>query len=159
LINGAQGKGLGFKLSEAVGNMQGVRALSDLIPAHRGDGYEFSVDTISRGSSVRLFVEGFQLDRDADDIKEVQAWLKKLPPGSNPLHLTAPLKRVFRQQINGQTPATWTTLSERFADEEPKPFDYMFVSLYGYIPGEVGFDNVVLRRLNPQELADWRKDN
>ena len=75
------------------------------------------------------------------------------------MHLTRPLKRVFRQQINGQSPPTWTTLTERFANEEPKPFDYMFVSLYGYIPGEVGFDNVVLRRLTDRELAAWRQEN
>ncbi|MCX5660462.1 MAG: hypothetical protein NTW19_12170 [Planctomycetota bacterium] len=150
------GHALIYRLPEAVGNNQGVRALSDPIRVKRGEGFDISFDTKASGAHCRVFVEGFRLENDD---KAAQAWVKTLPPESNPLKQTTRLKRVFRQSVNANTPGEWTTFREQFVSEGRYAFDVLIVNLYAYLPGEAGYDNVVLRRLTPAEMSKYRQDN
>lgn len=152
-----------YRLPEAVGNNQGVRALSEPIKVSRGEGFEVSFDAIAKGAHCRVFVEGFRLERDD---KEAQAFAKTLSPESNPLKQTFRLRRNFRQSINAQTPGQWTTFREQFIPEgrqvgenpDTKYSDVLIVNLYAYLPGEAAYDNVVIRRLTSAEVAKVRQE-
>ncbi|QNN23227.1 hypothetical protein HED60_13415 [Planctomycetales bacterium ZRK34] len=153
---GKTGRGLEYDLPVAIGNNEGVRVVSDLIKAEPGAGYEISFDTKASKSHVRLFVECFR-EETGDDL--ATRWVKTLPAKSNPLRQTVRLKRVFRKHIDAKTPTTWTHFSETFVAPDRYAFDWMYVSLYAYLPGEAAFDNVVLRKLTPAELAAHRSAN
>jgi hypothetical protein len=154
--SGKSGRGLAYKLPTAIGNNEGVRVVSDLIKAEPGAGYEINFDTRASKSHVRLFVECFREETGDDKATE---WVKTLPPKANPLKQTIRLKRVFRKHIDAGTPAAWTHFSETFVAPDRYQFDCMYVSLYAYLPGEAAFDNVVLRKLTPAELATHKKAN
>jgi len=155
LIKVGRDRSLGVNLSKAVGENQGVRVISDLVRAKRGAGYEISFDAVSYGPKLRVFVECFRIDKDD---KEAKQWVKSLPAESNPLKLKTRLKRVFRKQVHAGSPGRWQRFSEQFAAPKRYEFDYMFVTLYAYMPGKAEYDNVVLRKLSRRELADyWRK--
>ena len=147
-------KAIGMKLSEAVGNVQGVRAISSLVTAKRGEGYEIRADAISGGSHLRIFVEGFR-KVSLDD--QTLQWLQSLPVEANPYGQTYRLQRVFRKQINIETPGAWQTFSQHFVPRKRYLFDVMFVTLYAYRPGEAAFDNVVIRQLGPAERHAHQK--
>lgn len=153
---GRPGQALRFTLPEAVGNNQGVRALSDPVRVRRGEGFEVSFDARAGASHCRVFVEGFRLE---ESDKVAQEWVKTLPAEANPLKQTTRLRRVFRQQVNAQTPGKWTPFKEQFVSEGRYAFDVLIVNLYAYMPGEVAYDNVVLRRLSPAEMAQYRREN
>ena len=152
LIKLGQDRLLGLNLSKAVGENQGVRVISDLVRAQRGAGYEISFDAVSYGPKLRVFVECFRIDKDDEKAKQ---WVKSLPSDSNPLKLNSRLKRVFRKQVNPGSPGQWQRFSEPFAAPKRYEFDYMFVTLYAYMPGKAQYDNVVLRRLSQRELLDY----
>lgn len=153
---GKSGNGLVYKLPTAIGNNEGVRVVSDLIKAEPGAGYEISFDTKAVKSHVRLFVECFR--EETGDMQSTE-WIKTLPAKSNPLRQSVRLKRVFRKHIDAGTPAAWTRFSEKFVAPDRYAFDCMYVSLYAYLPGEAAFDNVVLRKLTPRELAAFKAQN
>jgi len=154
-IRGKSGKAAGIEMSAPVGNNQGVRIISMLVKAERGAGYKISFDARSGGPHLRVFVEGFQL-KPKD--KKAREWVKTLDPKSNPMKLTARLKRRFRHQVNAGTPRDWKHFSSTFAPQKRYQFDYMFVTLYAYLPGEAAYDNVVLRKLSSRELKDHHRD-
>jgi len=154
-VPGRAGKGVGMKITKAVGDVQGVRVISDLIKAERGAGYEISFDVMTKGTHPRVFVECFRLmPRD----KKAREWVKTLPPEANPLGFTMRLKRRFRSSVNCEpSPTKWTHFSDRFVPPAARyEFDYMYVKLYGYLQGEVAFDNVVLRKLSDAEAEAYR---
>ncbi len=151
-----KGKALRMTLPEAIGNNQGVRVISHMLKAKRGAGYEVSFDAISQGSHLRVFVEGFRLERKDEEAKK---WLETLPPQANPLKQKMRLKRVFRKQVNAGKPEDWRRYREPFVAPKRYEFDYMFVSLYAYLPGKAAYDNVKLRRLSAAELREYRKAN
>ena len=148
-VRGRSGKAAGMEMSESVGNNQGVRIISKLVKAERGAGYKISFDARSGGAHLRVFVEGFELKPKDQDARE---WVATLDPQSNPLKLTTRLKRRFRHQVNVEKPGDWQHFSSTFAPQERYQFDYMFVTLYAYLPGEAAYDNVVLRKLSAREL-------
>ena len=152
-VSGKSGKGAGITMSEPVGNNQGVRVISELVKAERGAGYKLSFDAKSQGPLMRVFVEGFKLMPKDTEARE---WAKTLDAKSNPLKLTARLKRCFRAQVNAKTPGQWTRFNKTFAPQKRYQFDYMFVTLYAYLPGEAAYDNVVLRKLTASELKAHR---
>ena len=77
---------------------------------------------------------------------------------SNPLKFNARLKRVYRHTVHVRSPGDWTHFSSTFTAPKRNQFDYMFVTLYAYLPGEAAYDNVVLRKLTAKELkAHYRK--
>ena len=154
LVNGRSGRGMGFRLNKAVGEVQGVRVISDLVEAESEAGYEISFDAISQGPVPRVFVECF---RRIPGDTEAAEWVSKLPPDSNPLKQGVRLKRVFRKQVAAESPRTWTRFSEQFVPPKRYRFDAMFVTLYAYMPGEAAYDNVVLRKLSRAELAVYLK--
>jgi len=148
LVRGRHRKAIGMTLPKAVGRAQGVRVISKLVTAKRGEGYEIRVDAISAGPHLRVFVEGFI--RQAQE-HEQPSLSEATKPEADPHGHTHRLKRVFRKQINIGTPSTWQTFSQRFVPREGYAFDAMFVTLYAYHPGEAAYDNVVLRQLSPVE--------
>ena len=146
---------LSFNLSKEVGENQGVRVISRLLRAQRGAGYEISFDAVSYGPRLRVFVECFRIDQDDEQAKQ---WVASLPGESNPLKLNMRLKHVYRKHVNAGQPGQWQRFSEQFAAPKRYQFDYMFVTLYAYMPGKAEYDNVVLRKLSQRELADyWRE--
>jgi len=155
LIKVGRDRSLGINLSKAVGENQGVRVISDLVRAKRSAGYEISFDAVSYGPKLRVFVECFRIDKDDEKAKQ---WVKSLPSESNPLKLKTRLKRVFRKQVHAGSPGQWQRFSEKFVPPKRYEFDYMFVTLYAYIPGRAEYDNVVLRKLTRRELADYRRE-
>jgi hypothetical protein len=150
-VDGKSGKGAGIKMTAPVGNNQGVRIISKLIKAKRGAGYKISFDAKSKGAHLRVFVEGFQLQPKD---KKAAEWVKTLDAESNPLKFTHRLKRRFRKHINVNFPSDWKHFSATFAAQKRYAFDYMFVTLYAYLPGEASYDNVVLRKLTASELKE-----
>lgn len=156
-VSGRKGKGIGINLVPEVGNNEGIRVISKLIKARRGAGYEISFDARKTGdATLRVFVEGFRLETDDDEAK---TWAATLPAEVNPLKLTTRLKRVFRKHINAGGTAEWKRYGEYFVAPQRSQFDYMFVTLYGYLPGEGAFDNVVLRQLSDKERAKFLEEN
>lgn len=153
---GKQGKGVGIKMPDAVGNVQGVRVISELVEAERGAGYKISFDAKTKGPHLRVFVECF---REIPGDKKARQWVASLPQTSNPMKLTKRLKRVYRKQINCNKPAEWTHFAETFAPPKRSQFDYMFVTLYAYLPGEAAYDNVVLCKLTRSELKLHKLEN
>jgi len=166
---GPTGRAAAMKIPKPVGDMEGVRIISELMRAEEGAAYEISFDAISHGPHVRVFVEYFkELKPDDNKLSPIEKklaeqgaeWVKTLPVESNPMKLKYFLKRGFRKHINAGSPNTWTHFSETFMPPERyADVDYMFVSLYGYLEGECAFDNVVLRKLTPQERAAHIKAN
>lgn len=155
-VAGKSGKAAaGIKMSEPVGNNQGVRVISKLVKAERGAGYEISFDAKSSGPHLRVFVEGFEVKPED---KKASEWVKTLSNESNPLKLTTRLKRRFRHHVNAETPRNWTHFSSTFAAQKKYGYDYMFVTLYAYLPGEAAYDNVVLRKLTAKELKDHHRE-
>lgn len=157
LGDGKTGKGVTFTMPSAVAENQGTRVISTLVKAERGAGYEISFDAMSKGPTMKVFVEAFKLEED----KKSTEWVKTLPEESNPLKQTTRLRRIFRKQVDVQNPSGWKHFSEQFASPNDRyDFDVMCVSLYAYYPaGECAYDNIVLRKLTPAELAKYRKDN
>ena len=155
LIKLGRDRSLGLDLSKAVGENQGVRVISNLVRAQRGTGYEISFDAVSYGPKLRVFVECFRIEKDDEKAKQ---WVKSLPRKSNPLRLKTRLKRVFRKQVHPGSPGQWQRFSEPFAAPKRYEFDYMFVTLYAYMPGKAQYDNVVLRRLSQRELLEYRRE-
>src|SRR5262249_309844 len=145
LVDAPGSKALLFKLPEDIGNVQGARVLSDLIPARRGEGYEIRFDSTANGAALPAFVEGFVAEKDATNIKAVRAWVKALAPECNPMHFNAPLKRVFRQQVYYGDKVSGNTYAQQFINEGHYSFDYMMVNLFAYLPGELTYSKVVLR--------------
>lgn len=151
--NGRAGRGAHVTMPAAVGNVEGVRVISDLIRAEPGAAYEISFDAKSKGTHIRVFVEGF---REMKHDKDAMQWAASLPVKVNPLEQQYRLKRVFRKHINADAPTQWERFTYKFAPPKRYEFDLMFVTLYAYLPGEAWFDNVVLRKLTPQETAAYR---
>jgi hypothetical protein len=145
-----------FKLPPAVGNSQGGRAISRLIEAKPGAGYEISFEAVSSGPSLRVFVEGFRRMEYDDD---ATAWVKTLPPHANPFKQDVRLKRVYRKQVPAGRPRSWTRFSEKFTAPQRYQFDCMFINLYAYLPGEAAYRTVSLRQLTARELAAFRREN
>jgi hypothetical protein len=146
LVGHHRGKAIHFTLPEAVGNSQGVRVVSHMIQAEHGASYEIRFEAMARGSHLRVFVEGFRL---VYDDSEAAAWLRTLPSHANPNQHTMRLKRVYRKQVNVGSPPQWQRFAARFVPPERRQFDYMFVNLYAYLPGEAAYDHVQLRKLSP----------
>lgn len=154
-VRGKSGKAAGIKMSESVGNNQGVRVISKLVKADRGAGYKISFDARSSGAHLRVFVEGFELKSKDEKARE---WVKTLDAKSNPMKLQTRLKRRFRHQVNAGKPGGWKHFSSTFAAQKRYQFDYMFVTLYAYLPGEAAYDNVVLRKLTSSELKAHHRE-
>jgi len=154
-VRGKSGKAAGMKLSTPVGNNQGVRVISKLVKAERGAGYKISFDAKSSGSHLRVFVEGFELKSKDRNARE---WVKTLDVKSNPWTFTTRLKRRYRHQVNVGKPGKWQHFSSTFAAQKRYQYDYMFVTLYAYLPGEAAYDNVVLRKLTSGELKAHYKE-
>ena len=152
LVKRRRGNAVQLTLPEAVGNNEGVRVISHLIRAKRGIGYQISFEAKSQGAHLRVFVEGFRLMEKDDTAK---AWIKTLPDESNPLNQRTRLKRVYRKQVNAGAPTTWTRFKDRFVAPRHYQFDYMFVTLYAYLPGKAWYDNVVLRKLTRAEQTQY----
>lgn len=152
LVEGVKGKAAGIRMDEAVASVQGVRVISTLVKAERGAGYEIAFDALSRGPTLKVFVEGFRLEV-ADE--EAKRWATTLPAQSNPLRQTTRLKRTFRKQVDVQNPGNWKHFAEGFVPPRGHEIDAMSVTLYAYYPkGEAAFDNVVLRKLSQREAQD-----
>jgi len=158
LGQGRTGRGVRIKMDGVVGGNQGVRVVSAFARAEDGAAYEISFDATSASDAhLRVFVEGFRMEPDD---KAATEWVKTLPAESNPFKQTIRLKRVFRKAINVQHPAQWTTYREQFHAPQRYRFDVMYVNLYAYMPGgEAGYDNVVLRKLNPAETKRYFEEN
>ena len=153
--DGKSGKGAGLKMSAPVGNNQGARIISKLVKAERGAGYKLSFDAKTQGPNLKVFVEGFQLQPKD---KKAREWVKTLEPESNPQKFTARLKRVYRHTVHARAGGDWQHFSSTHAAPERHACDYMFVTLYAYLPGEASYDNVVLRKLTAKELkAHYRE--
>lgn len=153
---GKSGNAVHFNMSEVVGNNQGARVFSHLVKADSSDVYFLSFDAISKKPHLRVFVEGFKLEPLTDDDK---ALLASLPEGSNVYDIPGRLKRVYRKQINCETPGNWKHFADTFAaPSEQYGFDYLMVNLYAFLPGEAAYDNVVLRKATRSEAAAYRKE-
>lgn len=153
LVKDGRDKAVRLQLSPAVGNNQGVRVISNLVRAERGAGYEISFDAFSRGTAeLRVFVECFRVEKDD---KKAKQWGEALPDKANPLKLSMRLKRVFRKQVHAGSPKQWQRFSEKLVPPKRYEFDYMFVTLYAYMPGEARYDDVVLRKLTQGELEAY----
>jgi len=163
---GKGGQAIHISTPVPIGNVQGARVLSDLIPVQRGGVYAFSLDVrTADDGATKVYVEGFAWV--STDVEESE-WLRELPPESNPLRLPRRLQRVFRKQLPTGSPSGWKTMGETFAPPEDEKYqpDFFMVSLYYYQPrfqapqpGHAWFDNVVLRRLPPREAAEWLAAN
>ncbi len=152
---GKRGKGVAMDIPKAVGDVEGVRVISELVKAERDAGYNISLDARSSGPHLRVFVECFrEIPRDG----KAKKWIKTLSDESNPQQFTARLKRVYRKQINCNTPGQWKHFAESFVPPDRYKFDYMFVTLYGYLQGEASYDNVVLRKLSKKEKKAYLKE-
>ncbi|MCE9589718.1 MAG: hypothetical protein K8S99_04255 [Planctomycetes bacterium] len=158
LVDHGRGKAAGVKMDGEVAGHQGVRVLSGLMKAQRGGGYEMGLEArATSGVLVRAFLEGFRYEEEDAAAKE---FLKTLPPESNPYKLPGRIKRVFRIDINMQTPGEWTGVKEQGVPPKRSEFDYMLVNLYCYnFAGEAAFDSVYVRQLTQAEVEKFRKDH
>lgn len=156
LGSGRNGKGVHFNMSEVVGNNQGARVFSHLVKANSKDVYVISFDAVSKAPHLRVFVEGFKLEKINDEDK---ALLDSLPEGANVYNIPSRLKRVYRKQINCETPGSWKHFEDAFAaPSEQYGFDYLMVNLYAFLPGEAAYDNVVLRKATKREAEAYRDE-
>jgi hypothetical protein len=141
---------------------QGVRALSDLIPAEHRTGYTFSFDFLAHGMSAKVSIECF---KEVPTDTEAANWVKTLPPECNPLHLKYRLMHSYALSDSSLSSDAWMHEGDKpiFCllrhDKGNRAFDYICLSLFAEKRGEAGFANVKLRKVTPEEMADYEESS
>lgn len=92
IVQGGNGRCMKFTLPTHVGNNQGVRAFSELIPCKPGWGYKLTFYAKAAGAHPRVFVECYR------ETKKEGSW--NWDPEFNPQDIKRPLKRVYRAHVN-----------------------------------------------------------
>jgi hypothetical protein len=150
LDNGKTGRAVKFTLPKDVGENQGVRIFSALIPAKLGWGYILEFDVKTHKSLARVFVECYR------EVKVPRSFL--WDGGYAPNAPKVPIERVYRCPVNCGSSPNWQHFKEPFPRKLPLGKSYQFnlmaVKLYAYMPGEAWFDNVVLRPMTEREMAE-----
>jgi hypothetical protein len=151
LGNGPHGKCVKFTLPKDVGENQGVRIFSSMIPVPtRGWGYVLDFDVKTAGSLARVFVECYHNYQ----AKSTFTW----NGGYAPSYSKNPVERCYRAPVNCGSSPNWQHFSEPFPRKLPLgksyQFDFMVVKLYAYMPGEAWFDNVTLRPMTEREMSE-----
>lgn len=150
---GRAGKGLFFDItSRSVGETQGVRAFSALMPATRGHGYKFRIDVRTAGAAqARVFIDGFRYARNRYTDEQIKTHVKKT-------EVDVPVERVYRRDINVQNPRSWQRFETVVMAPRRYQFDFLTVTVFGYFSGEVWFDNVMLTPMTDREVEHWRAE-
>src|SRR5690606_31794574 len=68
-----------------------------------------------------------------------------------------PIEKVFRKQIHCENPQQWTGFETIALAPERYEFDYVAVTLYAFMPGDVWYDNVRLVPMTDREIEAFRK--
>jgi hypothetical protein len=154
---GASGHCVKFTMPPDIGNNQGVRIFSQLIQAKRGWGYKLSFACkATNGGHPRVFVECYrfiQIGGSKFKSKYMTDVSKELDPDGT----RKPIERIFRAHVNCDGGSSWKTYTKDFVAPERYQFDWMTVKLYGYMPGEVYFDNVSLVPMTSSEMYEYDK--
>jgi len=127
-------RALQFSIPKKVAEVQGVKVMSKFARARPGQAYLCSLDVRSTGTAVKVFVEGWTDDGGKPGVKPYRAYVT--------------CSGADRQ---------WRTFQRLFQPPERLAVRWLRVELYAYYPpGEVRFDNVVLRELTADEDERWR---
>jgi len=154
---GRTGYGVKMTLSKGVGENQGVRCVSDLVPVSRNWPYSFSVDAKAEGAVLLAFVEGYRYARpeyegeDEDDEEDEEEPEEAAGTKGEALRI----EKCYRKQLRLGTPGRWTRKQENFMPPKRYEIEFIQVKLYAFMPGEAYFDNVVVRPLSPGEARQW----
>ncbi len=144
--HGPTGKCVKMTLPKDVGENQGVRIFSSMIPAKHGWGYVLDVDLKTAGTMTQVFVECYRYY----SAKSTFVWNGEYAP----TYSKNPIERCYRAHIYAGSSATWKHYHQDFSPPKRYYFDFMVVKLYAYMPGEAWFDNVSLRPMTDKEMAD-----
>jgi hypothetical protein len=129
-----------MRMSKNVAESNGLACVSIWIPVTQGKKYRFSVKYHSEGPTARLFLKGFAYKPDAFGDK------------SDP---EAVRREYYRAQVLPRSANPKFELIEMdFTPDTLKPTDppiqWMRLDLYVYLtPGDIFFDDVVLKQLDP----------
>jgi hypothetical protein len=148
----AKNKVVRFSLDRNVAENEGVMYYSDFFPVEEGATYRFQCRWRSKGPAVKVFVKCY------DDVPNA---LRR----ENEKHATNEKTRreIYRSQQNLSTGSvntwTWATHTQDFKPQHVK-YSPRFgsVMLYAYLsPGEVEFDDVVVKQIVPPSPGEQAK--
>jgi len=135
------GRCLRFGLNGAVAASEGVKAVTPMLPIAAGQTYEFGADVLTRGPTLKIFLEGYRAEAGRTDSGADQY------PG---------YRRCYRSVIHVRNGVgAWATASQvaKIPDAERYRPTHVLLKLYAYWPeGEAFYDNAFVRPVG--EAAD-----
>jgi hypothetical protein len=152
-----------FTIDRAVAEFEGVMYYSEFFPVEEGAKYRFECRWRSKGPAVKVFIKcydemGGQYRGDSGKTGQKSSTGRKL--GKNDYVPDEGQRReVYRSQepLSGPTSDwAWHTHTEDFTPKHTKYSPkWGRVMLYGYmVPGEVEFDDVVIKQIVPARPAE-----
>ena len=132
----AYNKVIRFTLDRNVAENEGVMYYSDFFPVEEGAKHRFQCRWRTDGPAVKVFLKCYAADE------------------------TGRRREVYRRQLNVQGPSrTWNTETADFTPKAPKYSPkWGRVMLYAYLhPGEVEFDDVVVKQIVPASPGESAK--